>query len=90
MQTRLAKNLPTIVAKLIRGAKKGDVAPLRLLLQIARLEEEAIKTRPKARKRKGLEQIFREQWEREEKLAARLQTDGLGTGTDNGAEGEGR
>ena len=62
-RARFAEALPEVTATLLREAKKGSVAHLKLLVQISGIDKGEIKPAGKKRRGKGLEQLLKEAWE---------------------------
>ena len=65
VRRRVAKALPAIVRVLIEQAMEGSVAHMALLIKTAGLDQKGEPMEPAKRREKGLEQILREQWERD-------------------------
>ncbi len=70
-RARFAKALPALMQTLVREAKRGSVAHMKLLVVISGLNQGA--GRPADRKRRGrnLEQILMENWRRDEEREAK-------------------
>ena len=64
-RARFAEALPEVTATLLREAKQGSVAHLKLLVQISGIDKGEIKPAGRKRKGKGLEQLLKEAWERQ-------------------------
>ncbi len=70
-RARFAEALPALMQTLIREAKKGSVAHLKLLVVICGLDQGPVQPAGRKRKVKDLEQILMEDWKREDEREAK-------------------
>ncbi len=65
VRKRVARALPGMVKVLIERAMRGSVPHMALLIKTAGFDHRSEPTGPAKKREKGLEQILREQWERD-------------------------
>ena len=65
-RARLAEELPAVTRTLLREAKKGSIAHLKLLVQISGLDKGSVTPEPKKHKGRNLEQILMDEWAKEQ------------------------
>ncbi len=65
-RARFAEALPEVTATLLREAKQGSVAHLKLLVQISGIDKGEIKPAGRKRRGKNLEELLKEAWARRE------------------------
>ena len=65
-RARFAEALPELTHTLVREAKRGSVAHLKLLVLICGLDKGEVKPVGRRRQGKSLEQVLMEDWKREE------------------------
>jgi hypothetical protein len=75
-RARFAEALPGLMQTLIREAKRGSVAHLKLLVVICGLDQGPVKPAGRKRKVKDLEQILMEDWKREDEREAAVEKAG--------------